>query len=93
MALKHFSPTHRCFAPNCQKDVMNKHLMCYHHWKRVPLALQGKIVEAWRDGLRHHLHPTYEYQEAIKEARTLLQEQDDRKLAKQPAPMLAGGAA
>lgn len=68
---------HRCFAPDCQKDVPNNKLMCFHHWKSIPVWMQDAIVTAWKYGIKNHCHPTAEYLDAIRQAqahiRTMLQ--------------------
>lgn len=77
---------HRCPAFGCQKDVPNKLLMCFAHWKIVPAALQDVIVAQWKYGVHARCHPTQAYTDALREAlvhvRGVLEARDAKKRAK-----------
>ncbi len=73
---------HRCFAPDCQKDVPSNKLMCFAHWKMVPAAIQDQIIAAWKDGLKFHHHPTEAYLVAVREAQAHIRTIMEARLAK-----------
>ena len=62
------SRTQLCFAPGCGQQISIKHLGCRRHWCMLPKPITQRIVDAWKDGLKHHLHPTHEVNEAMREA-------------------------
>jgi|GEM_PF-837427 len=40
-------PDTRCDAPGCREKVRRGHLMCLHHWRRLPRPLKQAIREGW----------------------------------------------
>lgn len=60
--------TQLCFAPGCGQEISIKHLGCRRHWCSLPKDLTQRIVNAWRDGLKHKLHPTHEFNMAMHDA-------------------------
>lgn len=44
------SHTHKCAAPNCERQIIDGLLMCPAHWARVPYALQRAVHRTWRSG-------------------------------------------
>ena len=39
---------HKCAALGCCTQVPLQKLMCAHHWRLVPKAVQERVVTAWR---------------------------------------------
>ncbi len=38
---------HKCEAKGCTKDTKPDQLMCFYHWRLVPIALQRAVWNAW----------------------------------------------
>ena len=60
--------SHYCHAENCTKEVPPRLLMCYRHWKMVPLALQRAVWRHYRPGQEIDKRPTREYLDVMKKA-------------------------
>lgn len=75
-------PTHRCLAPDCQREIPHVHLMCPEHWKLIPRATQTVIVEQWRYGLTNRCHPTAPYIDAMRAAQKLIRAHGEERMAR-----------
>lgn len=38
---------HCCTAPDCERPIQDRFLMCPAHWKRVPPDLQKRVYRTW----------------------------------------------
>jgi hypothetical protein len=41
-----------CAAPGCNAVIPRSHLMCVHHWRKVPPDVQREVyvrLKSWRD--------------------------------------------
>ncbi len=41
---------HTCHAWECETPCKPEHLMCAHHWSRVPVFMQKAVYNAYRPG-------------------------------------------
>jgi len=62
------SEKHRCAARQCRAMILPKFLMCYSHWRMVPMALQQDVWRTYFSGVRNQCHPSREYAVAVKAA-------------------------
>lgn len=44
------TPTHRCPARGCTRDVRDDLLMCGSHWRMVPATAQARVYRAYDNG-------------------------------------------
>lgn len=42
--------THICPVAGCSEPVASDKLMCWEHWRRVPVVLQRMIYRLWNNG-------------------------------------------
>ncbi|HVW09174.1 MAG TPA: hypothetical protein VHC90_11370 [Bryobacteraceae bacterium] len=59
---------HKCAVPSCQKQILDRFLMCPLHWFKVPAGLQTDIYREYFSGLRKGVHPTREYAALVQQA-------------------------
>lgn len=59
---------HTCHAKGCCVQVPPKMLMCFKHWKMVPLVLQREIWRYYVPGQEIRKDPTPEYLTAMRRA-------------------------
>ncbi len=55
---------HHCHAQGCPKRTQPKMLMCYPHWKMVPIELQRRVWAEYRAGQEVRKDPTGTYLDA-----------------------------
>lgn len=60
--------SHHCHAEGCERPVKPKLLMCYPHWKLVPLRLQRAIWAIYRKGQEIDKRPSAAYMAAQRRA-------------------------
>lgn len=59
---------HHCHATGCERNVRPEYLMCGPHWRRVPVAIQIRVLRTYRMGQCDDFNPSLEYCEAAKAA-------------------------
>jgi hypothetical protein len=59
---------HRCFWPDCPRQVPVKLLMCGQHWKTLPRAIRHRIWSTYRRGQEQDLRVSREYIGAVRAA-------------------------
>lgn len=72
------SRAHRCHATGCERNVKPEYLMCGPHWRKVPIAIQIRVLRAYRVGQCDDLSPSQAYCEAAKAAVIAIAEQENR---------------
>ncbi len=61
-------PGHTCHARRCDKRVPPEMLMCRHHWRMVPPALQEGVWKRYRRGQEIDKRPSAAYLTAAEAA-------------------------
>jgi hypothetical protein len=56
---------HHCHAKGCTKVVPPRMLMCYPHWKMVPLQIQRWVWREYREGQEIDKQPSHAYMQAM----------------------------
>ena len=64
MSPKTRAELHVCHATGCTTHCKPEWLMCYRHWKMVPLHLQRAVWAAYRPGQCDDMRPSPEWFEA-----------------------------
>lgn len=63
------STTHFCAARACKTKVPLRMLMCSHHWRMVPRALQVRVWDEYKPGQEQNLgRVSPEYLAVVEEA-------------------------
>lgn len=73
--------THRCQAEGCSRPIPRRMLMCMMHWRRVPRAIQLRVIAAYQLGQCFgKVRPTAAWFEAAREAIAAVRshDRDDR---------------
>lgn len=52
---------HHCHAIGCDKPISPRLLMCYRHWRAVPLSLRKEVWKHYRRWQEVDKRPTDEY--------------------------------
>lgn len=60
------TPPHQCVARGCTRLVGQAHLMCGHHWRRVPRKLRQRIWGTWRPGQQYDHDPSPDFVHAVR---------------------------
>lgn len=76
---------HLCAAEGCTKSIAAHLLMCIHHWKMVPRALQRQIRRTFRAMLHSPAHDTSsmkDYRTAVRDAVAAVREKEIKRALK-----------
>lgn len=60
--------SHICHAIGCEAPVKRERLMCYPHWRKVPIGLRRAVWALYRPGQCDDLNPSAAYCEAARKA-------------------------
>lgn len=60
--------SHYCHARGCKVEVKPELLMCFHHWKMVPVMIQRRVWNAYRQGQCEDKNPSEAWRRAADEA-------------------------
>lgn len=60
--------SHKCHAKGCDREVDPKFLMCWDHWRQVPLSLKAAVWRYYQKGQEVRKGPTPEYLAAARAA-------------------------
>ena len=59
---------HLCHARGCQTPVPPRLLMCFRHWRKVPVNLKRRVWAHYRSGQEVDKQPTQGYLDAANAA-------------------------
>lgn len=72
---------HHCHAEGCTAAVPPRMLMCWRHWKMVPLPLKQAVQFSYRPGQEKDKRPSRDYIWAVRQAINAVRDQEAPKVS------------